>query len=160
MDRSTAPVRFGATLTFVLIPAILTTGAGVQVGWGNAILRQKAEWYGSGGAHGIADSVIGWQSAEGGWPKNTDLSAPAPSPLALEEIARRGGGNTIDNDATTTPIRFLALMVQATRDTRYRMRSIGASIICSPPSIKMGAGRSISRFDAAITRTSPITTMR
>ncbi len=28
--------------------------------------------------------------------------------------------NTIDNDATTTPMRFLALMVQATRDIRYR----------------------------------------
>ena len=28
--------------------------------------------------------------------------------------------DTIDNGATTTPMRFLALMVQATRDTRYR----------------------------------------
>ena len=78
MNSSTAPFRFGATLTFVLIPA-LSTGAGVQVGWGNAILRQKSEWYGSAGARGIADSVIRWQSAEGGWPKNTDLSAPPPS---------------------------------------------------------------------------------
>ena len=42
-----------------------------------------------------------------------------PRAEALAE-ARARGGNTIDNDATTTPIRFLALMLQATRDKRYR----------------------------------------
>jgi PelA/Pel-15E family pectate lyase len=92
----------------------------MQVRWGNAILRQKPEWYATADARAIADNVIPWQAPEGGWPKNTDLSIPPPSREALAETASGGGTSTIDNGATTTPIRFLALMVQATRETRYR----------------------------------------
>ena len=119
MYRSTARFRFGATLGVMLIAAGFT-GADTQVRWGTAILRQKPEWYASAEARSIADIVIRWQSPQGGWPKNTDLAAPPPSPEALAETLERGGANTIDNGATTTPMRYLALMVQATRDTRYR----------------------------------------
>ncbi len=117
--RSTARFRFGATLAVMLIAAGLA-GADTQVRWGKAILRQEPGWYASPGLRTIADNVIRWQSPQGGWPKNTDLAAPPPSPEALAESLRRGGANTIDNDATTTPMRFLALVVQATRDSRYR----------------------------------------
>jgi PelA/Pel-15E family pectate lyase len=119
MTRSTARFRLGATLGIMLLAAGFT-GADTQVRWGTAIFRQKPEWYGSAPARAMADNVIQWQSPQGGWPKNTDLAVPPPSPEALAEMLRRGGGNTIDNGATTTPMRFLALMVQATRDTRYR----------------------------------------
>ena len=119
MYKSISRVCFGATLGVLLIAADLT-GADTQVRWGKAILRQKPEWYASAGARAIADNVIRWQSPQGGWPKNTDLAAAPPSPEALAESRGRGGADTIDNGATTTPMRFLALMVQATRDTRYR----------------------------------------
>ena len=108
-----------ATLAVLLISAE-STSADTQVRWDKGILRQKPDWYASAGARAIADNVIRWQSAEGGWPKNTDLAAPPPSLEALAETVRPRTADTIDNGATTTPIRFLALMVQATRDARYR----------------------------------------
>ena len=118
MDRSIARFCFAATLGIMLIAAEFASGD-TQVRWSNAILRQSPEWYASAGARTIADNVIRWQSPEGGWPKNTDLAA-APSPEVLAELLRHGGTNTVDNGATTTPLRFLALMVQATKDPRYR----------------------------------------
>ena len=47
--------------------------------WGPALLRQKAEWYATDAAKAAAASVIRYQSAEGGWPKNHDLLAPPAS---------------------------------------------------------------------------------
>jgi PelA/Pel-15E family pectate lyase len=119
VDRSTARLRFAVTLGIMLIVAKFT-GAQTPVGWGSAILRQKPQWYASAAARAIADNVVVWQSPQGGWPKNTDLAAAPPSPEGLDEMMRHGGANTIDNGATTTPLRYLALMVQATGDTRYR----------------------------------------
>jgi PelA/Pel-15E family pectate lyase len=118
MDRFIARFCIATTLGIILIAAECTR-ADTPVRWTAAILRQKPEWYASAAARTIADNVLGWQSSEGGWPKNTDLAA-APSPEALAELRRHGGANTIDNGATTTPLRFLALMVQVTRDPRYR----------------------------------------
>ena len=118
MDRSIARFCFAAALCIILIAAECAHGD-TPVRWTTAILRQKPEWYASAGARTIADNTLRWQSPEGGWPKNTDLAA-APSPETLAELLRHGGTNTIDNGATTTPLRFLALMVRATRDPRYR----------------------------------------
>ena len=84
-----------------------------QVRWGDEIFRQPREWYASSDARATADSVILYQTAEGGWPKNTDLLEPPSSPDAV-------GRPTIDNGATTTPMRFLALVVDGTDDARYR----------------------------------------
>ncbi|MGO9470634.1 MAG: pectate lyase [Isosphaeraceae bacterium] len=119
MYRSTPRFRFGAMLAVMLIAAEFTA-ADTQVPWGKAILRQKPEWYASAKAGAIADNVIRWQSPQGGWPKNTDLAARPPAPKALAESLGRGGANTIDNGATTTPMRFLALIVQAKGDSRCR----------------------------------------
>lgn len=98
--------------------AILTSACGQlsdfsPVPWGDEILRQPREWYASGEARAAADSVIAHQTPEGGWPKNTDLLAPPSSPDAV-------GRPTIDNGATTTPMRFLALVVESTGEARCR----------------------------------------
>jgi PelA/Pel-15E family pectate lyase len=118
MDRSTARLRFGAMLGVLLIAGGFV-GSDTQVRWGTAALRQKPEWYASPEARAMAENVIRWQSAHGGWPKNTDLAARPPVPQGPAGTVGRDGADTIDNGATTTPMRFLALMVQATRDTRY-----------------------------------------
>jgi PelA/Pel-15E family pectate lyase len=91
-----------------------------QVGWGAAVLQQPQEWYGSPQARAIADSVLLYQSPAGAWPKNTDLARPRPAAVSAEEAAADPNGNTIDNDATTLPMEFLARMVHATGDARYR----------------------------------------
>ena len=53
----------------VLLPAALA-GA---VHW-NDILRQPAEWYAGAEASALAASIIQYQTPEGGWPKNTDMT--------------------------------------------------------------------------------------
>jgi PelA/Pel-15E family pectate lyase len=83
------------------------------------VLQQKPDWYASAVARAVADSVLLYQSPAGGWPKNTNLATP-PSVAFLAGTDADLLANTIDNDATTLPMQFLALMVQATRDARYR----------------------------------------
>jgi PelA/Pel-15E family pectate lyase len=88
--------------------------------WGESFLQRKPEWYASAGAREIADTVLPYQTDAGAWPKNTDLAAKPGSAEYLEDIRTGGRANTIDNGGTTMPMRFLALMVQATGDARYR----------------------------------------
>ncbi len=118
MYRSTIRFRLGLTLGVLLIAAAFS-GADEHVSWGKAVLRQKPEWYASTSARAIADNVISWQSPQGGWPKNTDLGTGPPPPEVFAQAQRSGTASTIDNGATTTPMCFLALVVQSTRDTRY-----------------------------------------
>jgi PelA/Pel-15E family pectate lyase len=89
-----------------------------QLRWGADVVRQTAEWYGSAEARAMADSVLHYQSAAGAWPKNTDLTIALPSAAYLADA--NALTNTIDNEATTLPMRFLALMVRATGEVRYR----------------------------------------
>jgi PelA/Pel-15E family pectate lyase len=119
----------GRTMTFVrkqiaaallmLAGSFVAADAGAQVRWGAEALQQKPEWYASAEARAMADAVLEYQSTAGGWPKNTDLSR-RPSPEVLATIKSDGLGNTIDNNATTQPLQFLASMVQATGEARYR----------------------------------------
>jgi PelA/Pel-15E family pectate lyase len=88
-----------------------------QVRWGTAVIRQEPEWYSSVAARSLADSVLQYQSPQGGWPKNTDLARPPRSPAEMPGI---GTANSLDNDATTVPIEFLARMVHGTGESRYR----------------------------------------
>jgi len=87
--------------------------------WNSSLLNRDASWYATPEARQIADAVRQWQSVEGGWPKNLDL---AYAPQLPEDLPHFFGGkaNTIDNGATTAPIAYLARMVTATSDARYR----------------------------------------
>ena len=85
-----------------------------------SLLRRKPEWYATSEARRIANSVLEYQSAAGGWPKNTDLTKSPVTPQILAEIQRSGSADTIDNGATTTPMRFLALVGEATGEATYR----------------------------------------
>jgi PelA/Pel-15E family pectate lyase len=87
--------------------------------WGRNLLRQKQDWFASAAGRAAADNVVRYQSAQGGWPKNVDLLAPITDE-ALGEIQRGGKANSIDNQATTLPIRFLAAAVRVTGDARHR----------------------------------------
>lgn len=82
-------------------------------------LRVKPGWFTTPEGRAAADNVVRYQSVEGGWPKNTDLFAPITDE-ALAELQRGGKANTIDNQATTSPIQFLAAAYAAARDERYR----------------------------------------
>jgi PelA/Pel-15E family pectate lyase len=87
--------------------------------WGDHYLNHQPGWYASSKARAIADNLIDWQSPEGAWPKNVDLTTPA-TPEAIAQAEADGKANTIDNNATTMPMRFIALVAQATGDPEYK----------------------------------------
>jgi PelA/Pel-15E family pectate lyase len=111
MIRRLHPFALFALAVGTLLPAAESP----PLRWGSSALRQKPEWYASAAARAAAATVLGYQSTAGAWPKNTDLLAPA-TPTALAAVAKGGLANTIDNGATTTPLRFLALVATATQD--------------------------------------------
>ncbi|MFZ5497173.1 MAG: pectate lyase [Verrucomicrobiota bacterium] len=94
--------------------ATLALGAGVCPGavrWSD-ILGQPAEWDGGAEARAIVANVLLYQSPEGGWPKNTDMTVPPSAEfLAHSEADRRAP--TIDNQATTTQLTLLARVIAA-----------------------------------------------
>jgi PelA/Pel-15E family pectate lyase len=105
----------------VLLPVVAATAVvhGQPAGAVVSGEQRPPHWYGSEEARAIADSVLIYQSPQGGWPKSTNLAVPPRSP---SDVPRPGDGraNTIDNDATTTPLRFLALVADATGGAAYR----------------------------------------
>lgn len=92
--------------------------APTNIRWGGGVLSRDAEWYASPAARAVAESVIQYQSPQGGWPKATDLARPPRSPA---DIPAPGSGraNTFDNGGTTIPMEFLARIITASNETRY-----------------------------------------
>lgn len=93
-------------------------------------LDRQAGWYGSAEARHIADGVMSFQTPAGGWGKNLDLSGEprrpgerfgsnnlsrflAPGDYDTPRDAEWNYIGTIDNDATTTELRFLAKVASA-----------------------------------------------
>jgi hypothetical protein len=96
-----------------LLPIVLTAA----VRWAD-VQKQPADWYAGAAARAVADSVLLYQTESGGWPKNTDLATPpTAAQLAADKHLREA---TIDNNGTTTPLRFLAHVITAQPDPRYR----------------------------------------
>jgi PelA/Pel-15E family pectate lyase len=94
-------------------------------------LNNPPSWYRSPEALHIADAIISFQTPAGGWSKNLDMSGPARLPgqnyasnnlnknltagdFDTPRDLRWNYIGTIDNDATTTEIRFLALVAAVT----------------------------------------------
>ncbi|MCB0564484.1 MAG: hypothetical protein KDD01_08935, partial [Phaeodactylibacter sp.] len=95
-------------------------GAGAKYHWSESLLKQKPEWYTTAEAREIAGNVLLYQTDAGAWPKNTNLAEKPPSSEYLEKVRTGKEANTIDNKATTTPMRYLALMTQATGEAKYK----------------------------------------
>lgn len=69
----------------------------------------------------IADNVLLYQQDSGGWPKNIYMPAEL-SPAELEDVLQAKhdvNESTIDNGATTTEIRYLSRVYQATSQERF-----------------------------------------
>lgn len=87
--------------------------------WSSKVLDNEGAWFASDDACAIANSVMQYQSPQGGWPKSTNLAMP---PLEPNNIPQEGGGraNSLDNNATTLPMEFLARVYQASKDEKYK----------------------------------------
>lgn len=91
-----------AGLTAPLVPA---KGRGVS-------FNPSAEWWAGPEAARVADIVLSFQTPAGGWNKNTNFTL-APRRPGERSGFEAGYVGTIDNDATITPIRFLARIITA-----------------------------------------------
>jgi PelA/Pel-15E family pectate lyase len=80
---------------------------------GGMPLNRPAAWYGSPEALHVADNIVSFQTPAGGWGKNADRNGPVRQRgqhyVAIES-ARESWNfiGTIDNDATSMELRFLA----------------------------------------------------
>ena len=93
-------------------------------------LDNRSVWYASAEARGLADHVVSFQTPAGGWSKNLNLASharrpgelfgpengsqhlsPADFDAPLDGVWNYVG--TIDNDATTTEMQFLARVIAA-----------------------------------------------
>jgi len=94
-------------------------------------MNQPASWYQGAEARRIADIIVSFQTPAGGWGKNMDFTQHVRAPgerfvpgnashflsAADFDIPHDPGWNyvgTIDNDATTTQLRYLAKVITAT----------------------------------------------
>jgi len=112
-----AGVRCARTVALLVLLAGWAVAAPASVRWADA-LRQPAEWYGTPAAAALADTVLLYQDATGGWPKNTDFSQPPTAEYRARREADRAP--TIDNGGTTTPLRFVAQVAAAGAEPRHR----------------------------------------
>jgi len=75
-------------------------------------LQKDASWYAGAEARRVADNIVSFQTPSGGWGKNADRSGPprqhGQAFVAAEDKEAWNFVGTIDNDATTTELQFLA----------------------------------------------------
>jgi PelA/Pel-15E family pectate lyase len=84
-------------------------------------LQQPSEFYGSAEAIRIAETVLLYQSENGGWPKNYDRIAElSESDERQLTLAKGRQDTTFDNGSTHTEVQFLARVYQATGDERFK----------------------------------------
>jgi PelA/Pel-15E family pectate lyase len=100
--------NFPATLTLALELLLIASAHGASPV--NSFLKNSDEWFRGAEANRITENVLSWQSDYGSWPKNVDTTKPYPG-------GREKLQGTFDNRATTEELRFLARVVETTRNT-------------------------------------------
>lgn len=121
-------------LKIPLIFLILTIGTTVLVGqtpinqlpWKSVATGMPDEWYGSEESKAVAENVLLYQRDSGGWPKNTPFHEPLTDVEKAKILDDKGLNDAIlDNDATTTEMKFLARMYNKTGTEKYKTSFIG-----------------------------------
>ncbi|QAY77463.1 pectate lyase [Sphingosinicella sp. BN140058] len=143
LRRSEAQMRADRASLAAELPAGATPPPPPQAvggGKGNMPLDRDASWYGGTEARAVADTIVSFQTPAGGWSKNQDRAiAPRrpgqrfandaetmdPDRSNFDAPADRFWTfvGTLDNDATTTEMRFLARVAEqlpAAEAARYR----------------------------------------
>ena len=104
-----------------LLVAVAVAGQGASKHWKMVLRETDPEFYKTEEATMIGDNLLLFQRVTGGWQKNTDmtyeLSAAQRDSVAADK--NRRDDSTIDNDATTIQMHFLARLYQATGEKRF-----------------------------------------
>jgi PelA/Pel-15E family pectate lyase len=89
-------------------------------------LRQPDAWYDTDEALRVADNVLLYQRASGGWPKNTDMARRLTNDQRNElREQRTRRDSTIDNGATCSQMEYLARVHTVSREERHRDGFLG-----------------------------------
>jgi PelA/Pel-15E family pectate lyase len=89
--------------------------------WQYVATQMPDEWYGSEESIRVAENVLLYQRDTGGWPKNLPLHKPLTEAEKAKVNDEKGLNDAIlDNNATTTEMKFLARMFNKTKNQTYR----------------------------------------
>lgn len=108
-------------LSIIALMAFSTISA-QQKATRNLLRETNKEFFTTDEARRVGDQVLAYQRVTGGWPKNIDMGRQMTAD-ELAQVAKdkqRRDDSTIDNNATTMQMKFLARLFKATGDTRYR----------------------------------------
>lgn len=93
----------------VAVDCSLAGSVPVSVSW-QVINQQTDSWYTTPEALSLAENILYYRNENGGWPKEIDMT---------ERTEPRDDESTIDNDATTTQIEYLARVYAASSCAEY-----------------------------------------
>jgi PelA/Pel-15E family pectate lyase len=79
---------------------------------------QAPEFYASAAGRQLADVVVAYQNADGGWPK-LDFDANMLTPINTAHLSGLKIKSTIDNDSTTKQLTVLARVYRHSQEPRY-----------------------------------------
>lgn len=114
----TVPSTFLMTLLFCSLNAQNSIS---QLQWKSVAKDIPDKWYGSEESKAVAENVLLYQRDSGGWPKNTPFHKPLTDVEKAKIVEDKGLNDAIlDNDATTTEMKFLARMYNKTGNEEYK----------------------------------------
>lgn len=92
-----------------------------QMSWKYVATQMPDQWYGSEESVKVAENILLYQRDIGGWPKNLPMHKPLTEPEKAKINDDKGLNDAIlDNDATTTEMRFMARMYTNTKTPSYK----------------------------------------
>jgi PelA/Pel-15E family pectate lyase len=112
-------VRLCALTLCLAVAAVAATAAPPGAFGYSSFRKESPEWFGSAEAISLADHVLLFQDAGGGWPKNRIMTLTPAEEAAQRRIPEDETLPTIDNDATTSQLWLLAKVQAAHPDPRY-----------------------------------------
>ena len=117
-------MRRNSVLLLTLVGCWLVVGGVAAqpstIGWKDC-LDQKPGWYGGAEAVRIADNLLLFQREIGGWQKNVDMARHLTEAEKADAVDQKEqNDSTIDNDATTAQMIYLARVFNAAAQERYK----------------------------------------
>lgn len=108
------------------VATVAAQTAPTAIAWKDC-LNQKADWYSGSEALRIADNVLLYQRNSNGWPKNIDMAAALSEKERAALLSQKPEtDSTIDNDATTAQMIYLAKVFNASKQAHFKEAFIRA----------------------------------
>jgi len=119
-------IRYTLKFTLCLFALAIVSGAlgkensATSISW-KRCLNQRPEFYTGDQAIRIADNLLLYQRDSGGWQKNIEMASVLSEQDKAElRKAKSKNDSTLDNSATRTQMRYLAMVYQATGIERFK----------------------------------------